>query len=197
MHSGCPLFSLAIQNTPLAALFHVNGALGELPPNLMIVQSNEDGYLERDGCENRVNLSSAVDNSLLDVLVKKIQSKRISLPTINISLGRVKPSRVSWKMEPLSSEFLPHIKSNPNIFWKLVQLPEVQTLMKLSGPIARWDLEDAMGKRMAPFRKNSAEESVSLTDLPSKILRYEPQERFSLDYLAQHAWLAAPVESKP
>lgn len=51
MRSGCPLFSLAIQNPPLAALSHVNGALGELPPDLKIVLFNEDGYLERDGCE--------------------------------------------------------------------------------------------------------------------------------------------------
>lgn len=59
------------------------------------------------------------------------------------------------------------------------------------------DLEDAMGKGMAPLPKISAEESASLTDLSSKMLRYEPQERISLDYLAQHTWLAAPVESKP
>lgn len=87
---------------------------------------------------NPVDLSSAVDKSRLDVLVKKIQAKRISLPTINVPLGRVKPSRKPWKMEPLSSEFRPHIKSNPNIFLKLAHLPEGQALMTLSSMIARW-----------------------------------------------------------
>lgn len=36
----------------------INGALDELPPDLKIVQSDEDGYLERDGYENPVVLSS-------------------------------------------------------------------------------------------------------------------------------------------
>lgn len=181
-----------LQRSPL-----LMGRLVSFLPTSRSSSSMKTATLEPDGCENPVDFSSAVEKSPLDVLVKKIQAKRISLPTINIPLGRVKPSRKPWKMEPLSSEYRPHIKSNSNIFWKLAHIPEVQALMKLSGPIARWDLEDAMGKRMAPFPKNSAEESASLTDLPSKILRYEPQERISLDYLAQHAWLAAPVESKP
>lgn len=50
----------------------------------------------------------------------------------------------------------------------------------------------AMSEKMAPLPKICTEESVSLTDLLSKILRYEPAQRISLEDLAQHPWLTAP-----
>ena len=49
---------------------------------------------------------------------------------------------------------------------------------------------------MMPLPKISAEESASLADLLSKILRYEPQQRISLEDITQHPWLTAPAESK-
>lgn len=51
-----------------------------------------------------------------------------------------------------------------------------------------------MSEKMPPLPKISAEESVSLTDLLSKILRYEPGQRISLEDLARHPWLKATNE---
>ena len=143
-----------------------------------------------------MDLSSEVDELPLDVQVKNIEAERISLPTVNIPLGGKKSSRKAWKRKPLSSEIRPHIKNNPNIFWK--PFPSTRgARIDQEQSVRQQKLEDAMGKKITPLPKISAEESASLTDLLSKILRYEPQKRISLEDLAQHAWLAAPVESKP
>lgn len=53
-----------------------------------------------------------------------------------------------------------------------------------------------MNKKMPPLPKISAEESDSLSDLLSKIPRYEPEQRISLEDHAQHSWLTAPAGSK-
>lgn len=78
MPSGSPLFSLAIRNPPLEAVYQIVEVLGELPPHLKLVQFNEDGYLELDGCENRVDLSGDVEEFPLDLHVKDIKAERIS-----------------------------------------------------------------------------------------------------------------------
>lgn len=52
--------------------------LGELPPHLKLVQFNEDGYLQLDGCENPVDLPGDVEEFPLDLHVKDIKAERIS-----------------------------------------------------------------------------------------------------------------------
>ncbi len=48
-------------------------------------------------------------------------------------------------------------------------------------------------EKMSPLPKISAEESVSLTDLLSKIFRYEPEQRISLEDLVRRPWITAPA----
>lgn len=84
VRSGFLLFSLAIQNPPFEALSQINGALGKLLPNLKIVYFNEEGYLERDRCENPVDLFSEVDELLLDIEVKKILRLNRSVFSLSI-----------------------------------------------------------------------------------------------------------------
>lgn len=57
--------------------------------------------------------------------------------------------------------------------------------------------EDIVSRKMTPLPKISAEEeSARLTDLLSKILRYESQQCISLEEITLHTWLIAPAESK-
>lgn len=83
MHSGNPLFYLAMQNPPLEAVSQIIGVLGKPLHRWMSVQFNEDDYLERYGCENPVDLSIQYLNFPLDVMVKDIEAERISLPTMS------------------------------------------------------------------------------------------------------------------
>lgn len=57
--------------------------------------------------------------------------------------------------------------------------------------------EDIVSRKMTPLPKISAEEeSARLTDLLSKILRYEPQQCISLEEITVDTGLIAPAESK-
>lgn len=196
MHSGTPLFYLAIENPPLEALSRIIEVLGKLPHHWQFVQLNEDGYVERYGCENPVDLSTEDQVSSLDVMVKDIEAKRISLPTIQIESNGGKASRSPGKDNPAPSEFRAHIKNHPNIFWK--PFPSVRTagIDDTEQFYRQRDTEDAMNKKMMSLPKISAEESSRLTDLLSKILRYEPQQRIPLEDITQHPWLTTPAESK-
>lgn len=196
MRSGTPLFYLAMQNPSLEAVFQIVELLGKLPPLWKVVQLNKDGYLERYGCENPAHLPCQVEEFPLDAKVKDIETERIILPTVTTELRRGKPSSKAWKRKPASSEIRAHIKNNPDIFWK--PFPSVRTagIDDTEQFYRQRDAEDAMNKKMMPLPKISAEESSSLTDLLSKILRYDPQQRIPLEDITQHPWLTAPAESK-
>ena len=196
MHSGTPLFYLAIENPPLEAVSQIIEVLGELPHLWKSVQFNEDGYLERDGCENPVDLSTQYQSFPLDVMVKDIEAERISLPTIDIQVMGGKASSKAWKDKPASSEIRAHIKNNPNLFWKPFPSARFAAIDLTEQSDCQRDIEDEISKNMMPLPKISAKESASLADLLSKILRYEPQQRSSLEDIIQHPWLTAPAESK-
>lgn len=57
MRAGFPLFVVAINNTPVEAVVEIIVLLGKIPSSWNNVQSNEEGYLERHGCENPGELS--------------------------------------------------------------------------------------------------------------------------------------------
>ena len=88
-----PLFRIAIRNPTLEAVYPIFELLGELSPHLKLVQFNEDGYLELDGCENLVDLSGDVEKFPVNLEVKDIEAERISLPSAIIPLRGEKPSR--------------------------------------------------------------------------------------------------------
>lgn len=81
VHSGNPLFYLAMRNSPLEAVSQIIEVLGKPPHRWKFVQFNEDGYLEWYGCENPVDLSIQYLKFPLDMMVNDIEAERISLPT--------------------------------------------------------------------------------------------------------------------
>ncbi len=191
MHSGNPLFHLAIQNPPLEAVSQIIEVLGVPPELWQSVQFNEDGYLERYGCENPVDLSTQDESFPLDTLVKNIEAERISLPTTYIQSNGRKESRRSRKNRRASVRFRAHIKTDPNILWKPFPSDRFAAIDLTEQSDLQIEPERLMSKEMTPLPKISAEESASLTDLLCKILRYEPQQRLSLEEIAQHTWLTA------
>lgn len=196
MLSGTPLFHLAIQNPPGEALYLITEVLGDLPPHWGLAQSNDKGDSGPYGSEDPVDSSPPIAKFPLDVLVKDIEAERISLPRVNIGAKGEKPPGKAWKKKPASREFRAHIKNNPDIYWKPFPSARFAGIDETEGYDRQIEIEMAMSEKMAPLPKICTEESVSLTDLLSKILRYEPAQRISLEDLAQHPWLTAPNESK-
>ncbi|MCJ1345044.1 hypothetical protein MMC31_003249, partial [Peltigera leucophlebia] len=194
MRSGTPLFHLAIQNPPNEALYEIIQVLGKLPPHWDPVQSNDNGYFGRYGSEDLVDKSSQIAKFPLDVIVKDIEAEQVSLPKVNVGVKGGKPPRKGWKKKPVSSEIRAHIKTNLDIYWKPFPSARYAGIDDTEGSSRHTKLEDAMSEKMPPLPKISAEESVSLTDLLSRILRYEPGQRISLGDLARHPWLKATNE---
>ncbi|MCJ1343399.1 hypothetical protein MMC31_001592 [Peltigera leucophlebia] len=192
IRSGTPLFHLAIQNPPVEAVSQIIELLGKLPHCWDPLQFNHDGYLERYGCKNLVDLSYQIAKSPLDIIVKDIEAERISLPSVRIGLKGEKHSGKSQNNR-LSSEIRAYIKDNTDIFWIPFPSARHAGIDETEQSHRQTEIEDLMSRKMTPLPKISAEESVSLTDLLSKILKYEPEQRISLEDLAQHPWLAAPA----
>lgn len=181
MLSGTPLFHLAIQNPPNEALYQITEVLGKLPPGWGLAQSNDEGDSGPHGSEDPVDLSLQIAKFPLDVLVKDIEAERISLPTVNVG--------VNGKNPPVSREFRGHIKNNPDIYWKPFPSARYAGIDETEGSHRQIEIEETMSDKMAPLPKITTEESASLTDLLSRILRYQPAQRISLEDLAQHPWL--------
>lgn len=113
------------------------------------------------------------------VKVKDIEAERISLPTVNIELKGKKPPIQAWKEKSISSEYRAHIKNNPNIFWKPLPSARSAKIDDSELTFRQYRIERAMNKNMSSLPKISGEEFVSLTNLLSKILRYEPESSAS------------------
>lgn len=191
MLSGTPLFHLAIQNPPNEALYQITKVLAELPPGWGLAQSNDKGDSGPHGSEDPVDLSPQIAKFPLDLLVKDIEAERISLPTVNVGVKGKNPRSKAWKKEPASRKFRAHIKNNSDIYWKPFPSARYAGIDETEGSHRQIEIEEAMSEKMARLPKITTEESASLTDLLSRILRYQPAQRISLEDLAQHPWLTA------
>lgn len=196
MRFGTPVLQFAIQNPPHEAVSQIINVLGKLPPRFDIAQSNIEGYPEEYAPQIPMNPSRQIARIPLDVKVKDIEAERISLPAVNIEFKGRKPPIQAWKEKSFSSEYRAHIKNNPNIFWKPFPSARSANIDDSELTFRQYRIERTMNKNMSPLPKISGEEFVSLTNLLSKILRYGPEQRISLEDLAQHPWLTAPAEGK-
>ena len=194
MRSGTPLLYLAIQNRPFFAVYRIILVLGRLPPCWNLEQFNDGGFLDPYVSKPLEHPFPQIAEFPIDVQVKDIEAERISLPTIKIGSKEGKPPSKAWKMKPASSAIRAHIKNNPSIYWKPFPSGRSVGIDRTEGSDRRIEIEDAMSKKMTPLPKISAEESVSLTDLLSKFITYEPEQRISLEDLAQHPWLTVLAE---
>lgn len=146
--------------------------LGKLPPCSKVDRLNDGGCLDPYGCEIPETPFPQIAKFPLDVQVEDIEAERVSLPTVNIGLKEGKPPSKAWKNKPTSPDIRAHIKNNPSIFWKPFPSKRSAGINRTEGSDRHIEIEDAMSKKMTPLPKISAENSVSLTNLLSKIITY-------------------------
>ena len=195
IRAGFPLFVCAINNTPIEAVGEIIVLLGKIPSSWNDVQFNEEGYLERDGCENPVDLSIYPGSYPLYEQVNCIVDKQINLPDINIGSKGPKPlGEVGNK--PFSSG-VAGCKIHPSLGWKSVLLARTTGVYLTECFSAQLLVlvQATTKKDMAPFPRISVTESGSLTDLLSRVLTYEPEDRLSLIDITKHPWVTASVVS--
>lgn len=192
MRAGFPLFVAAIKNTPVEAVAEIIIMLGKIPSSWNNVQFNEEGYLERHGCEDPIDLSADVGSYPLHEQVELIKDKQINLPIKIGSEGPKPPGEVGNK--PFSSN-VAGSKIHPSLDWKPVQPARTGGIYLTECSSPQLLVQETIKNDMAPFSKISVTESSSLTDLLSKTLTYEPEDRLSLIDITKHPWLKATVES--
>ena len=192
MRAGHPLFLTSIDTSPLEAVWHIVELLGKIPSPWMHAQFNEEGYLERDGCKNPMEIFANVESLPFHEYVNSIKDEQISLPNVNIGLEGFKPPREVGK-KPSSSKV--NSKTHPSLFWKPVPLAGTAGIYLIGCSSTQTLVQAAIEKEMVPFPKISVKESTSLTDLLSKILTYKPEDRISLSDITKHPWLTDLVES--
>ena len=124
--------------------------------------------------------------------VELIEDEQIDLPNIKIgSEGEV-------GNKPFSSS-VADSKIHPSLGWKPVKMARTagiyltESLSECSS--SQLLVQATVKKDMAPFPKISVTEFSSLTDLLSKILTYETEDRLSLIDITKHPWLTASAQS--
>ena len=183
MRAGYYLFSTAINNPPLEAVGQIIEMLGSVPPSWNHIRFNGDGYLEQDGSEDL--LFTGVWQCPLHEQVNSIEDEQISLPDVNTGLMGSKPPRDLSQSD---------VDSRKTRYWRDFPLARTACIYLIECSSTQWPVQAAIKNDMAPFQI-SVKESTSLTDLLSKILTYEPKDRFSLRDITKHPWLTTSVES--
>ena len=186
LRSGFPLYACAINNTPVDAIQETILRLGKFPSSWSHVQFNQEGYLERDGCEDPVDLSVELPSCSLHQQVNLIEDKQFILPEINIRLQGSKPPG-----EIRNNAFSKMHKSCT----KPLSFARTAGIYLIECSSTRLLVQATIKKEMAPFLKISETESSDLTDLLSKILTWQPEDRLSLIDIKKHPWLTASVDS--
>lgn len=193
LRAGFPLFPCVMSNSPLSAIEEFILLLGKVPPAWTHVQFNKKGYLERDGCENPVDISVELESYPMHQCVDGIEDPHIILPIINIGLqGFNPPAEVG--NNPCSSG-VDGRKIHPSICSEPKQLVNTSDIYLIECSSSQLLAQATLQKETAPFPKISVTESSSLTDLLNKILTYKPEDRLSLIDIRRHPWLTASVES--
>lgn len=190
MRAGFHLFATAIDNPPLEAVEQIAELLGKVPSSWNHVRFNEEGYLERDGCENSTDMIDNITLNPLHTQVNRIEDKHFDLPNINIGLkGSKSPRELLRKPSSLDVDGL---TTHPNPFLgpyeRLTPPPRTGDICLIACPSAQLLNQAAIKNDMAPFQI-SAKESASLTDLLGKILTYKPEDRPPLRDIIEHPWL--------
>ena len=204
MRSGFPLYACAINNTPVDAIQETILRLGKFPSSWSHVQFNQEGYLERDGCEDPVDLFVELPSCSLHQQVNLIEDKQFILPEINIRLqGSKPPGEIRNKSctKPLSLS-KPAGEVRNKAFSKMhrsctkpLSFARTAGIYLIECSSTRLLVQAPIKKEMAPFPKISETESSDLTDLLSKILTWQPEDRLSLIDIKKHPWLTASVDS--
>lgn len=196
MRAGFHLFPTAIDNPPIEAVGQIAELLGKAPSSWNHVQFNEEGYLERDGCENPVDMFDDITLYPLHTQVNLIKDEQFGLPNVNIGLKGSKSSREILRKSPSSA--VNDRKTRPKTFCspyeRLIPLPRTGDMYLIGSYSAQLLDQAAIIKNMAPFQI-SVKESTSFTELLSKIFTYKPEDRTSLRDITEHSWLTASVES--
>ncbi len=120
VRAGFPLFLCAMNNKPLNAIEKFILLLGKIPPTWTHVQFNKNGFLERDGCKNPVDISVELESYPMHQHVDHIEDPYIIFPNINIGLQGLKPPAEVGN-NPCSSDvdgrkIHPSIFSEPGLF---------------------------------------------------------------------------------
>ncbi|MCJ1347973.1 hypothetical protein MMC31_006203 [Peltigera leucophlebia] len=192
MRAGYYLFSTAIDNPPLEAVGQIVELLGKTPSSWNNVRFNEEGYLERDGCQNPETFDDVITIFPLHTQVNHIKDEQIGLPNVNIGLRGSKTLREFLRKPSSLAVNGRKIHSIPN--WRPIPLPRTGDMYLIGCSSTQLLDQAAIKKDMAPFQI-SVKESTSFTDLLSKILTYKPEDRISLSDITEHPWLTASVES--
>ena len=188
LRSGFPLYACAINNTPVDAIQETILRIGKFPSSWSHVQFNQEGYQERDGCEDPVDLSVEVPSycSLHDQ-VDMIEDQKLKLAEINIpwqgseAQGKIRKNAFRKMHKSLTKHSL---------------FPKTTGIYLTECSSTRWPVHATINKGNKPFSTNISEtESSDLTDLLSKILTWQPEDRLSLVDIKNHPWLTG-VESK-
>lgn len=153
------------------------------------VQFNQEGDLERDGCKDPVDLYADFPSYCsLHNQVDMIEDKKLILPEINIRLQGSEPQGEIRKkaFSKIRTSF-----TKPSSFARTaaIYLAECSSTGLLD--------QARINSEQEPFSTNISEtESSDLTDLLSKILTWQPEDRLSLVDIKKHPWLIGSVESK-
>ncbi len=75
LRAGYPLYSFAINNMAAGGILETILLIGKIPSPWSQVQFNQEGYLERDGCEDPVYISVEPPSCLLHQQVSFIEDE--------------------------------------------------------------------------------------------------------------------------
>ena len=181
LRSGFSLYSCDMYQTPVDAIQDTILRIGEFPSSWSHVQFNQKGYLERDGCEDPVDLSVEVpSHCCLHDEVDMIEDYKLKPAEINI------PWHGSEPQGEIRNAFRKMHKSST----KPSSFPRTKGIYLTECSSTPWLVPATINKGEKPFSTSMSEtESSDLTDLLSKILTWQPEDRLSLVDIKNHPWL--------